>query len=338
MRTPRRPQSALRAPLNEMLGTEANVRLLRVLVQGDGPITAGELARRADLNRTSVYPALNVLEAAGAIVFIGTGAQRLVQFRTAHPLGAQLAALFQAEAQRVDDLVSSLRSIAAELRPAPTSVWIEGPLLIGSDRPGDAIACYVLADPAALSELMDHFVERVDALERRFDVSIDVRGTTRSELAARADSEAALMQDAILLAGVPPQALRPDTSRARASGLRSHEDHDVRARRLAVAIATKLKVDPGLIRLARQHVAERAKIASAGERRELQEWTRILAMPASRLQKFLVEPGERATRLRQTLPSLDLLTPAERDAVLSSTTDAEARAAVSKRRRRTTSA
>jgi hypothetical protein len=79
----------------------------------------------------------------------------------------------------------------------------------------------------------------------------------------------------------------------------------------------------------RQHVANRAKKASAQERRELLEWDRILAtMSPSRLRRFLVEPGERATRLRQTLPALDLLTPAERNAVLASMSDVEARASV----------
>jgi hypothetical protein len=51
-------------------------------------------------------------------------------------------------------------------------------------------------------------------------------------------------------------------------------------------------------------------------------------MSPSRLRRFLVEPGERATRLRQTLPALDLLTPAERNAVLGSASDVEARAVV----------
>lgn len=244
----------------------------------------------------------------GRAAFVGTGAQRLVQFRATHPLGAQLAALFMAEAQLVDDLVSDLRSVAAELRPPPTSVWIEGALVTGADRPGDSIVCYVLADPALLPEVIDGFAERVAAIERRFDVSIDMRGTTRSELTARIDVEAALMRDAILLAGVPPAALRPQAARPRPSAVRSHEDHNVRARPFAVAIATKFREDPDLVRLARQKVAEREKTASAGEQRELRDWSRILTMPASRLPQFLIEPGEGATRLRQTFPSLDLLT------------------------------
>jgi hypothetical protein len=144
------------------------------------------------------------------------------------------------------------------------------------------------------------------------------------------------LAEVVVLDGVPPLALIASGSgTSRASGkraVRSHEDHDARARRLAVAVAAKLERDPGLVRAARRHVAERAKKASPQERRELQEWARVLStMAPGRLRRFLVESSERATRLRQTLPALDLLTPAERSAVLASASDGEARAAVSRR-------
>jgi hypothetical protein len=81
--------------------------------------------------------------------------------------------------------------------------------------------------------------------------------------------------------------------------------------------------------IALRHVRRREKNASPQEGRELREWERILVtMTPSRLRQLLVERTERATRLRQTLPALDLLTPAERDAVLASTSDAEVRAVV----------
>lgn len=330
MRPPRRPQSALRAPLNAILGTESNVRLLRVLTLAGTSIAAGELARRARLGRTSVYPALESLEAAGIVEFVGTGAQRQVILRKRHPLAGALASLFRAEGQRVEDLISALREIFESLKPRPIAVWAEGPGLADKDQSGDAISCYVLADPKSLPLLIDQISERLGRVEKMFDVRLEVHGITRSELEVRARSHVEAMRDAIGLAGVPVTALAPRPTRARSTpSFESHEVHDVRARRLAVAVGAKLKWDPGLTRLARQQLARRAKKASPQERRELQEWARILAtMSPGRLQRFLVEPSERATRLRQTLPALGLLTPAERDAVLASTSDAEARAAV----------
>ena len=69
--------------------------------------------------------------------------------------------------------------------------------------------------------------------------------------------------------------------------------------------------------------------ASERERRELTEWARVLdTMSPARLQRFLTEDSERATRLRQTVPARNLLTLSERAAVLRSETDAGAKAAV----------
>ena len=332
MRTPRKPQSALRCPLNEILGTEANVRLLRVLAHARTPIAAGELAARAALNRTSIYPALETLEQAGIVAFVGAGAQRQVQLRSTHPLARPIRALFRAEADRVEKMFLTLREIAQTLQPAPSAVWIEGPVLSDGDRAEDPLVCYVLADPAMLPVLVDQLSEKMIPVERAADVTIEVHGITRSELLARTEDGAARLPDAVLLAGIPPAAVRPDTMRARPNLLRSHEEHDVRARRLALAVATKLKRDPGLIHAARERVRNRERTASVREQRELKEWVRVLTtMSPSRLQRFLVDPGERATRLRQTLPLLDVLSPSERDAVLASSTDEEVRAIVSGR-------
>ncbi|MGH7621250.1 MAG: hypothetical protein ACREMU_02825, partial [Gemmatimonadaceae bacterium] len=92
---------------------------------------------------------------------------------------------------------------------------------------------------------------------------------------------------------------------------------------------------PTLVQRARARIAEREKQATSGERRELREWLRILdAASPGKLEQILTDRSERATRLRQTLPALDLLTPSERKAVLSSETDEEARAVVARTKRR----
>jgi len=332
MRTAATPQSALRAPLNAVLGTEASVRLLRALVLAGVSMTAGELARRTSLNRTGVYPALRALEAAGAVEFVGAGPQRQVQLRSAHPLSSSIASLFHAEALHVDSLIAALRAAAAELKPPPTSVWIEGAAAEGTDRLGDPLLVYVMADPARLPAVVDALSERIGAIEQRYDVRVDIQSTTRSELRARSASDAAHLEHAILLLGVPQVGLRTTPARLRPAGVQSHADHDARARRLAAAIAARLREDPGLTLLARRRIAERSQVASPSEQRELREWERILAMPVERLRRFLVDPTERAARLRQTLPLFDVLTQSERDAAIGSITDADATAAVSRRR------
>ena len=326
---PSLPQSALRAPINTIFGTEANVRLLRVLSLAETPLAAGELARRAVLGRTGIYPVLETLEIAGIVEFVGAGAQRQVRYRTSHPLASPIAALFRAEAERVDALVAALRRELELTKPTPIAAWLEGEILSGKDRMGDMISCTIVADPKSVSPLVGQLSERFEKIERKFEVHIEIRGITRSELATRSKADTQALENAILLAGVPPVALLPQDAASRSRRFASHGDHDIAARRIAVAVAAKLKRDPGLASLARRHIARRERNASEREKHELREWSRLLTtMSPSRFQRFLLEPSERATRLRQTLPALELLTPAERRAVLASTTDAEARAAV----------
>src|SRR5262245_27947252 len=99
MRPPKHRHSPFLQPLDEILGTQANVRLLRVLALRRTPLTAGELAKRALLGRTSIYPALRQLERAGIVEFVGAGSQRLVQLRDRHPLSRILRDLFRSEAR-----------------------------------------------------------------------------------------------------------------------------------------------------------------------------------------------------------------------------------------------
>ena len=331
MRPAKRRQSQLRYPLNEIVGTEANVRLLRVLALQSGPFTAGELARRAMLGRTSIYPALKVLEHAGIVEFIGTGSQRLVQLRSRHPLSRAIADLFRAEAGRVDLLLESLRRLLSTVPHPPMSAWIdEGP---DDERNWDTFTLFVVAGPEVLESVADYLNAHLAEIERKHDVHLVVHGHTRGELAKLLGTGGAADRDSHLIAGVPPSALleQPQPT-ARPSSFSSHDDHDARARRLALAIAAKLKADPGLIAVAANRVKRRAREAGAGERRELAEWTRILStMSPARLQRFLAEDSERAVRLRQSLPALNLLTPSERQAVLRSETDAEALAVVGRR-------
>ncbi len=327
MRKPQAAQNPLRTPVNGILGTEANVRLLRVLALAETPVGAGELANRASLGRTSIYPALGSLERAGIVRFVGAGAQRQVRFRAKHPLARAIKELFVAEAHRIDAMVSALREMCKNLTPRPTAAWMEP--ATAEDQDQESLVLWVLAHPASLTSLTDQLSQEVGQVEETYGVHLDVRGLTRSELETRVKASPDQISGAILLDGVPPSSLVGPTAASSADTPRMHDEHDVRSRRMAVAIAAKLKRDPSLIRAAHRHVQQRAQEASARERRELQEWLRILTtMSPPRLQRFLLERTDRATRLRQSLPSLDLLTRVERDAVLASRTDGEARAAV----------
>jgi hypothetical protein len=60
---------------------------------------------------------------------------------------------------------------------------------------------------------------------------------------------------------------------------------------------------PELARRAREEMARRLATAPAPEARTLREWLEVLdGMTVPRLRRWLVGRGERATRLRQSMP------------------------------------
>jgi len=326
-----RPQNQLLRPLNEILGTQANVRLMRGLALSATSVTSGELARRAQLGRTSIYPALRELERSGIIELVGAGSQRQVQLRERHPLARGLKELFRAEARRFEELITALRELLVQPPLRPMSAWADE--TAQGAQSVDALRLYFVARPEELGKLTDYFNLRLAEVERAYDVHIVVNGLTRSELETLYRTQGSTLSDVILLDGVPPVALlEASWARATKPTLTSHDEHDARSRRLALAIATKIKRDPGLIGLAADRIKRRADKASPGERRELTEWMRILStMSSARLRRFLLDDSERAIRLRQSLPALNLLSPAERQAVIRSQTDADVIAAVTRR-------
>src|SRR5580765_5600549 len=101
MRPVARSQSAFRTPLNAILGTEAHVRLLRVLSAASPPLAPSEIAEEARLNLSGVVRALSALEETGVVTRLGGSQRQLLAFNRDHPLAPAIGALFGAERQRV---------------------------------------------------------------------------------------------------------------------------------------------------------------------------------------------------------------------------------------------
>ncbi len=326
MRPTARHESALRTPLNDILATEANVRMLRVLTETRGPLNAAELARRTLLQRSSVHRALKSLETTGLVTRVGAGARSQLQLSSQHPLAAPITALFKAERGRATEIVAGLKAAVTALSPPPMAAWLEGPVASGSDRPGDAVVVRLIDRAASVTTAAESLRDVVEDLERRLDVTIEVRGATPADIAAMLPGDRDLLRDAIPLLGVPPQGFLEGPPEKLNRGIRSHGDLDARARTIAAAVAGKLAKNPSLIEDARARIALRLASASSRERKELEEWDRLLRSASpSRLRQILIDSGERATRLRQTLPFLDILTDEERDAALSAKEELVAR-------------
>ena len=131
MRPTAQYQSALRFPLNGMLATEANVRVLRVLAGVTSAISAPELAKRAQLQRSSVHRAVRTLEETGIVEYVGTAPHNQIALRDRSSLAKAVRQLFQSEQSRYDDLLRALKKAADTINPPPLAVWIEGPVAEG---------------------------------------------------------------------------------------------------------------------------------------------------------------------------------------------------------------
>jgi hypothetical protein len=294
------------------------VRLLRVLSRERHPLTRSELGRRAGLEEKGAHLAADRLLQDGILRRVGSGPRQQVELEQAHPLAAPIQDLFRAERERAEQIITGLKTAALRLSPALDAAWIEGPFALQEDLPGDPITTGLLARSATIENVLDTFSESVAALEAAQDVTIEVKGLTRADLAVAKPAEQNRLRNALVLFGPPPIAFTPSGKEYRAArNALAHGDRDHEQWVLTHEIAQRLISDPAILEAAKEFVAKRLEAASNQERHELREWKRILeSMSPSRLQKFLLDTSERATRLRQTMPFLSVLTADEREEIL----------------------
>lgn len=294
-------QSFVRFPLNELLGTAANIRLLRTLCdEVAGPLSAAEAAERAGLTEAGARRALSRLVWTGFVVRIGEGRSRHFGLRDRDPVLDALSALFRVERTRFDALLAAIRATLEPLTEVRVS-WI-------SDLPsqvGEPLHLYLFTDAVSLPTLSTSIRQRIVAVEKEFDLTIEAHVLTSTE------APAVDWRRAILIAGVPPVELPHAASRPS-----THADRDRRALRLSEAIAALMDKDASLTPRAVKHL-ERILLGDHGAAsHDLREWLDILtSYSPARLKRFVVAGTPRADRLRQSSPFFAVLTPDERDRV-----------------------
>lgn len=318
MRPTKHPDSIISAPLNRIFRTEAAVRVLRLLSLTRHPLTRAEVAARARLDPSGVRRALKELTDQGIVESVGAGGTQPVRLRMAHPFARALRSLFRAEAARADAILKSVRNAARAVTPEPRAVWLVHPLPARRCTGLEALQVGVLAPARQVDAAVDVLRAELREMERREDLPVEVRGYTAADLAVLSDAEREVLSRAVPVAGLPPESFAAtEPGAARPDAVRSHADLDERALVIGREIGKRILRDPTLIERAQKYVREYLKSAPPSERKEMEEWAAILdTMPPARLQKFLVNKGQRATRLRQSLPFLGVLTPAERTTLL----------------------
>jgi len=130
----------------------------------------------------------------------------------------------------------------------------------------------------------------------------------------------------------PAQRMRRYRARQRAAGLRAvtrmeapvrsltggalrHRIIEARSLAMHCLAAQKIMLDPALLERVRRTLdAWRARYAKDAPR-TLDEWAVILRRPWPQIAAFITDPGERATRLRQSTPFAGVLGVRERERV-----------------------
>jgi DNA-binding Lrp family transcriptional regulator len=293
-------KSSMRYPLDGALGSEAQVRLLRVLLMhASMPLSVSDSARLAGLTPAGARRALDRLTVAGFVRRVGSGHAPKYGVRDdAVGMGA-LAQAFEEEQTRYDRLIAALKDAVSI--PEVTAAWLER-LPVG---PSDPVCLSAVADVRAVSWMQDELRARLIGLERAFDMIVEIAVLTRAD----APTPPA---DAIALWGVLPgshQAERPPA--------RTHAAATGRELLMSREIANLLRRDPTMIDRARRHVIRLLSEEQGMANSDIVEWRQLLeSYSPERVADLLGSESSRAERLRQSSPFFAVLTASERDAVL----------------------
>lgn len=298
-------QSHLRAPLNEILGTPANIRLIRVLAgEVSGPIGASEAAELAGLTESGARQALKRLARTSFVDQVGGGrAQRFI-LRDSEALSQSLQSLFGAERERYQAFISQLRHALADLLEV-LAAWLEEQ----PTAPAQPAIVAVLADSRSLGHLREQVRRRILDIEQRFDTTIELH------MYSQADAPETNWQELTMLAGHPP---------ADISAPRSQDERESRGAILSEAIASMLDRDPSLLVRAQRHVELLLQDDQGPAAHDLAEWRNLFVhYSPQRIKEFLISDAPRAIRLRQSSPFFAVLNADERDQLIAMVEDRE---------------
>ena len=299
-------QNSLRNPLNELMGTQALVRLLRVLAnEVDGPLTAPNAAEHAGLTIPGAHKALKRLVRSGLVVRVGGGRKNQYELRRSDKLVKAMTSLFQSEKERYEDLLSTIKDKIKKLVPYAHAAWIQ-------DFPnefGDPMTLGLLHETKHLANYRQRLQKQLYRVERDFDLTIEVNGYTKADLS---NLEA---HDVTPLYGVLPF---PDKySRKMYATPLTHGEKDKQMLELSCKLAEAIEIDTSLIRRAKEHVQRMLKSDQGSATKDIGEWRDILeSYSIRRLSQFLISTSQRANRLRQSNPFFAILNFEERSRLL----------------------
>jgi hypothetical protein len=256
-----------------------------------------------------VRRSLDRLAELGLIEIIGSGKNLAVRLRERHPLARSLRSLFRDELQVLELITSATREIFLRRHLPLQAVWIENP----SMRSPGTIDIGVLGTPGEIEHIARSIELDLREIEPALAAHFVVHAYTDADLHLLTREQIQRLERVTLLHGWIPHLWREYGG----GPIRTHHDLNVRARQIASALAKRLTSDPSILEGAREWIEEQLKKPHLHEHRDLQEWKSILTeLSVRQIQSFLTEDSERAERLRQSMPFVEILTEAERTAII----------------------
>jgi hypothetical protein len=95
-------------------------------------------------------------------------------------------------------------------------------------------------------------------------------------------------------------------------GLLKHRLAEARSLAMHCLVAQKIAAEPRLLDVARRNLAAWAARYGDSVPRALEEWRAVLGRPWPEIAALITDPGEPATRMRQSSPFAGVLTASER--------------------------
>jgi predicted transcriptional regulator len=296
-------QDPLRYPLNEIFGTQAHVRVLRVMaVEVEGPLTASDIAKRTRLTVPGAQKSLGKLLRTGFISRVGGGRKHQYEIRRSDRLMQIAIELFQSEKNRYERLLSAIKYEIKNLTPPPHAAWIQTipreidePLILG-----------LLHETLYLSKCANYLRTGLDGIEKDFDLTIELEGYTK------ADIPDLNLDNITILFGVVLNKPTGST-RHRAKKTMTHRQMDDQLELMSRKLADIIQQDASIVRRAKDHIDSLLKEDQGTAAGDLMEWYNILdTYSIQRLVRFVMSSSERAKRLRQSNPFFAILTTDER--------------------------
>ncbi|MFV1979628.1 MAG: winged helix-turn-helix domain-containing protein [Rhodothermia bacterium] len=291
-------QSELRFPLDLILGTKAQIRVLRLLSDSGRAVSATEISKNTGLTLPGTLKVLDRLTKTGLVTVVGSGRSRLFSLPADNPLLDALRRLFESERDRYDDLIDELRIIFATVTTPLESAWLR----LDKFTLGGPVKLGFLTNARLLSSTRSELQHRLASFQDRFDVTAELSGYTRADLPELEE------ENIHLLAGVPP------SNRSKSSfSARSHSDLEARSLERAARLADMIRRDPSIVSRAQRYLKRVLERDSDATRTDLVEWQSIVETYSQRrLLEFLVASTVRARRLRQSSPFLAVLNSKEK--------------------------